>query len=74
MSASRIPTTRVSSSFEQALEREVRERRVGDALEITEPVGGDARLHCGDSGASYGSSRSRTASLKPTSAARCWNA
>ena len=43
------------------------------ALEITEPFGGDARLHGRDSAAPYGSSRRRTASLKPTSAARCWN-
>ena len=59
---------------EQVLERQVRERGIRDALEITELIGGDARPHGGDCGASYGSSRSRTASLKPASAARRWNA
>ena len=55
---------------EQAFERQIGKRRVGDALEITQPIGGDARLHGGDSAAPYGASRSRTASLNPTSAAR----
>ena len=59
---------------EQGLERQVRERGIRDALEITEAIGGNARPHGGDCGASYGSSRSRTASLKPASAARRWNA
>src|ERR687891_200352 len=48
---------------EQRIERQVRQRGVRDRLEITEPVGGDARLHGADSLSSYGWSRSRTASL-----------
>ena len=58
---------------EQLLEREVRERRIRDASKVTQPVGGNLGLHSGDCGASYGWSRSRTASLKPASAARRWN-
>jgi hypothetical protein len=58
---------------EQGLQRQIRQRGIGDALEITEPIGGDARFHGRDSASPYGWSRCRTASPQPTSAARRWN-
>ena len=67
------PDDAVEQLLEQVLERQVGERGIRDALEVTEPIGGDAGLHAADSALPYGISRSRTASLKPTSAARRWN-
>ena len=58
---------------QEVFEREVRERRIRDASKVTQPIGCNLGLHSGDCGASYGWSRSRTASLKPASAARRWN-
>jgi hypothetical protein len=60
--------------LEQVLERQVGERGIGDVLEVTKAIGGDARLHeAAYSALPYGVSRSSTACLKPTSAARRWN-
>jgi hypothetical protein len=55
---------------QEFFEREVRESRIRDASKIAQPIGCHLGLHPGDCGASYGWSRSRTASLNPASAAR----